>query len=87
MKVEAWSDVTCPWCGIGHRRLEKALASFEHREHVEVIHRSFELDPSLPPDARRARDFLRDKHAFPTPMPYLDVMFITLGKVLSKRGG
>lgn len=62
MKVEVWSDVTCPWCGLGNHRLEKALASFEHREHVEVIHRSFELDPSLPHDARPVRDVLREKH-------------------------
>src|SRR5208282_2912991 len=45
MKVEIWSDVTCPWCYIGRRRFEKALDRFEGREAVEVILRSFELDP------------------------------------------
>jgi predicted DsbA family dithiol-disulfide isomerase len=48
MKVEIWSDVVCPWCYIGKRRFEAALEGFEHRDDVEVIWRSFELDPSAP---------------------------------------
>jgi len=36
MKVEIWSDVACPWCYIGKRRFESALAHFAHREQVEV---------------------------------------------------
>jgi predicted DsbA family dithiol-disulfide isomerase len=48
MKVEIWSDVVCPWCYVGKRRFEGALASFEHRADVEVHWRSFELDPSAP---------------------------------------
>jgi predicted DsbA family dithiol-disulfide isomerase len=43
--VEIWSDVVCPWCYIGKRRFEKALAAFEHRDEVAVVWRSFELDP------------------------------------------
>jgi predicted DsbA family dithiol-disulfide isomerase len=46
VKVEIWSDVVCPWCYIGKRRFEKALADFPHA--VEVIYRSFELDPTAP---------------------------------------
>ena len=46
--VEVWSDVVCPWCYIGKRRLESALADFEHRDQVEVVWRSFELDPTTP---------------------------------------
>ena len=49
MKVEIWSDVACPWCYIGKRRFEKALARFEHADDVEVVWRSFELDPGAPP--------------------------------------
>lgn len=45
MQVEIWSDVVCPWCHIGKRRLEAALAQFPHRDDVEVRWRSFELDP------------------------------------------
>jgi predicted DsbA family dithiol-disulfide isomerase len=48
MKVEIWSDVVCPWCYIGKRRFEAALAQFEHAGDVEVVWRSFELDPSAP---------------------------------------
>ena len=46
MRIEIWSDVVCPWCYIGKRRLETALAGFEHRDEVEVVWRSFQLDPS-----------------------------------------
>ena len=48
MKVEIWSDVACPWCYIGKRRFDTALAQFEHRDSVEVRYRSFELDPAAP---------------------------------------
>jgi predicted DsbA family dithiol-disulfide isomerase len=46
LKVEVWSDVVCPWCYIGKRRLEAALARFDHRDEVELLWRSFELDVS-----------------------------------------
>jgi predicted DsbA family dithiol-disulfide isomerase len=48
MQVEVWSDVVCPWCYIGKRRLESALEKFPHRDQVEVIWRSFQLDPTIP---------------------------------------
>ena len=48
MQIEVWSDVVCPWCYIGKRRLETALARFPHRDQVEVVWRSFQLDPSIP---------------------------------------
>ena len=44
--IEIWSDVVCPWCYIGKRRLERALESFPHP--VDIVYRSFELDPSAP---------------------------------------
>lgn len=50
MQVEVWSDVVCPWCYIGKRNLEAALADFEHATDVEVVWRSFELDPQSPTD-------------------------------------
>ncbi len=49
MEVEVWSDVVCPWCYLGKRRLERALDAFEHRDEVTVRWRSFELDPGAPP--------------------------------------
>ncbi|MET8634495.1 DsbA family oxidoreductase [Streptomyces sp. NPDC004074] len=45
MRVEIWSDIACPWCYVGKARFEKALGAFPHRDQVEVVHRSFELDP------------------------------------------
>lgn len=52
MRVEIWSDVVCPWCYIGKRRFEKALARFDHSEEVEVVWRSFELHPEHPKGVR-----------------------------------
>jgi predicted DsbA family dithiol-disulfide isomerase len=49
MQIEIWSDVVCPWCYLGKRHFEQALDRFAHRDEVEVIYRSFELDPSAPP--------------------------------------
>jgi predicted DsbA family dithiol-disulfide isomerase len=48
MDVEIWSDIACPWCYVGKRRFEAALAQFEHGEDVRVTWRSFELDPEAP---------------------------------------
>ena len=50
LTVEIWSDVVCPWCYVGKRRFEKALAAFEHRDEVQLTWRSFELDPNAPPE-------------------------------------
>ena len=50
MNVEIWSDIACPWCYIGKRHFEAALARFEHADEVELIWRSYELDPSTPPE-------------------------------------
>jgi predicted DsbA family dithiol-disulfide isomerase len=46
--VEIWSDIACPWCYVGKRRFEAALAAFAHRDEVRVTWRSFELDPQAP---------------------------------------
>ena len=48
MHVEIWSDIACPWCYVGKRRFEAALAAFEQRDAVRVTWRSFELDPHAP---------------------------------------
>ena len=52
LDVQIWSDIVCPWCYVGKRRLEAALARFEHRDAVEISWRAFELDPY----AARVRD-------------------------------
>lgn len=48
MKIEVWSDYVCPFCYIGKRRLEHALAQFPYKDQVEVEFKSFELDPNSP---------------------------------------
>jgi predicted DsbA family dithiol-disulfide isomerase len=52
LSVDVWSDIACPWCYVGKRRLESALEQFPHRAATKVVWRSFELDPSAP----RVRD-------------------------------
>lgn len=49
MRVEIWSDIVCPWCYLGKRRFERALSSFAHRDQVEVVYRSYELNPGAVP--------------------------------------
>ena len=51
MKVEIYADVVCPWCYIGDKRFEGALAEYGDREDVEVVYRSFQLDPGAPESA------------------------------------
>jgi len=63
MQVEIWSDVVCPWCYLGKRRLEQALAGFAHRDEVEIVYRSFELDPTITPGTSEATvDMLARKY-------------------------
>lgn len=63
MKVEIWSDVVCPWCYIGKRRFESALSKFPHRDDVEVVYRSFELDPSAQVDSGKSvTEMLSEKY-------------------------
>ncbi|HMG24952.1 MAG TPA: DsbA family oxidoreductase [Kofleriaceae bacterium] len=52
LRIDIWSDIACPWCYVGKRRLEAALAQFAHAGEVEIAWRAFELDPAAP----RVRD-------------------------------
>ncbi|AXE39114.1 DsbA family oxidoreductase [Acidipropionibacterium virtanenii] len=45
MRIDIWSDIVCPFCYIGGRHLQLALERFDHADQVEVVWRSFELDP------------------------------------------
>lgn len=49
LTIDVWSDIACPWCYVGKRRLEAALERFPHRDQVRITWHSFELDPSAPP--------------------------------------
>jgi predicted DsbA family dithiol-disulfide isomerase len=48
LRVDIWSDIACPWCYVGKKHLEQALASFPHKDEVEVTFHAFELDPAAP---------------------------------------
>ena len=61
MRIEIYSDVACPWCYIGKRRFEKALAAFPGRDDVEVVFRPYQLDSAAPATATPLIDRLRRK--------------------------
>lgn len=48
MKVEIWSEVTCPWCGLGNHRVARAVERFEYADEVDLVHHSFPLSGSFP---------------------------------------
>ena len=50
VRIDVWSDIVCPWCYVGKRRLERALAERPAGERVAVVHRSFQLNPGAPRD-------------------------------------
>lgn len=56
MKVEIWSDVMCPFCYIGKRNYEEALKQFAEKEHIEVVWKSFQLDPTITSDENSTED-------------------------------
>lgn len=56
MQIEIFSDVVCPWCYIGTRRLQEALSTFPHADDVTVTYRSYQLDPSSPRHSEQTLD-------------------------------
>ena len=63
MQVDIWSDIVCPWCYLGKRRFEKALAEFHGRHDVRIAHRSFQLDPTRARgETFSRRDMLQSKY-------------------------
>jgi predicted DsbA family dithiol-disulfide isomerase len=65
MKVEIWSDVMCPFCYIGKRRFETALAQFEHKDDIEVEWKSFQLDPQMQTmPGKNINEYLAERKGF-----------------------
>lgn len=62
MRVEIYSDISCPWCYIGHVRLERALGAVEGLAGVELTHRPFQLDPEAPRDPVSVTDHLQRRY-------------------------
>ncbi|MGH7232823.1 MAG: DsbA family oxidoreductase, partial [Nitrospiraceae bacterium] len=48
LRVDIFSDVICPWCFIGKRRLEKALNAWNGRSEHRITWRPFQLNPAIP---------------------------------------
>jgi predicted DsbA family dithiol-disulfide isomerase len=57
LTIDVWSDIACPWCYVGKRRLEAALARFPHGDQVEVLWHAFELDPVAPRERDRSTSY------------------------------
>jgi predicted DsbA family dithiol-disulfide isomerase len=69
MRIDVWSDVACPWCYVGKRRLEAALMQFPHRQAVSVVWRAFELDTSAPRELDSSKSYaerIGSKYGVPT---------------------
>lgn len=64
MKITIWSDIACPYCYIGKRKMEKALEQFPYRDDIELEWRSYELDPDLPKEALESKiyGYFADKY-------------------------
>lgn len=65
MKVEIYSDIACPWCYIGERRFKRALAAYPQADDVEVVFRSYQLDPGAPEEAVPLPDYLQRRFGQP----------------------
>ena len=62
MQIEVWADVVCPWCYIGKRRLQSALAERGIADEVEIVHRAFQLDPTASTTTAPTIDHLAAKY-------------------------
>ena len=65
MRIEIWSDVVCPWCFIGKRRLDNAIDALRAEgvlADVALVHRAFQLDPTATTDGVRTVDHLAEKY-------------------------
>jgi predicted DsbA family dithiol-disulfide isomerase len=85
MRVDIWSDLVCPWCYVGKRRFETALASFDQAEAVQVVHHSFQLNPAAPRDHQtNRREMLMRKYRL-TPQQ-VDEMDARMTQVAAAEG-
>jgi predicted DsbA family dithiol-disulfide isomerase len=63
MRIDIWSDVVCPWCYVGKRRFERALEAMSGGSAIQIVYRSFQLDPTRPKgQTQKRRDMLMSKY-------------------------
>lgn len=67
MKIDIWSDIACPYCYIGKRKLEIALDQFPEKDKIELVWHSYELEPELPKKAKHDSiyKYYEDKFGLP----------------------
>jgi predicted DsbA family dithiol-disulfide isomerase len=82
VKVDIYSDIACPWCYVGKRRFERALAAFPGAADVEVTYRPYQLDPTAPDEPSPLRARLAEKFGAAN----LDEMNARLAEVGSGEG-
>ncbi len=61
IKIDIVSDVICPWCYIGKRRLDKAIEALDHMYDFKITYHPFELHPELPPEGQNQKEYLVKK--------------------------
>lgn len=63
MRIDVFSDMVCPWCRIGKKNMEDAIAAWEEKtgETISVTYRAYQLDPTLPPEGKPFRETMEAK--------------------------
>lgn len=77
--VDVVSDVVCPWCYIGQKRLARAIAALPHID-VEVRWRPYQLDPTIPPEGKDRRQYMIDKFGSEERIAQMHERIESLGK-------
>ena len=62
LKIDIVSDVVCPWCAIGYKRLEKAITELGIEDQVEIEWQPFELNPGMPPEGQNVTEHITEKY-------------------------
>ena len=62
LKIDIVSDVVCPWCAIGYKRLEKAIEELGIKDQVEIEWQPFELNPGMPPEGQDLTEHITEKY-------------------------
>ncbi|MGJ8713837.1 MAG: DsbA family oxidoreductase [Maribacter stanieri] len=62
LKIDIVSDVVCPWCAIGYKRLEKAIDELGIQDQVEIEWQPFELNPGMPPEGQNVTEHITEKY-------------------------
>ncbi|QNM85085.1 DsbA family oxidoreductase [Polaribacter pectinis] len=62
IKIDIVSDVVCPWCTIGYKRLEKAIAELGIQDQIEIEWQPFELNPNMPAEGQNVQEHIAEKY-------------------------